>query len=265
MKKARPGDQLFLPPGTPILYSPSAVVARLRKAIGFAYSKQIGWRAGLWRREANQVAERLGIRVGRPRPLVRCPSCQSWAAFLQLEGRQWACRRCASAPVGGPWVRIGMVAAYRALGIWDRHARGLRQRLALRLLELAARARTYRHLLVLAVGGAVVGPEPLNWTGPRASGPRRQREGPGTVWGPRGPEHEAPGVVHQGLAPHLVDAMIDALLHPAAYAVRIATAQVTQRGASGAAVRSVATTLPGGPRTSPGPRRAPADGGPDVV
>src|SRR5262249_3172050 len=168
----------------------------------------VRFRAGLWRREANMVAaERLGIRVVRPRPVACCPRCGRWVPFFQLEGHEWACQYCAAVSVRGPWVRIGLVGAYRALGIWDRHARGLRRRLAVRLLDRATRTRTYRDVLVLGVGAAVIGREPLDWTGPRLSSPRSiSLPCGGTPSRPPGSLHNAPSI----FAPYYVDALCDA-------------------------------------------------------
>src|SRR5262245_4424826 len=162
-----------LPPGCPVLWVPPAVLARLRKEYGFAYASHLGFRKGLFDAEVRAIAsERLGIRVQRPRPVVCCSSCGEWVSFLQLEG-DWACRHCAVEPCRGFQVRVGWYGAYRVLGIWNRHARDLRARLAHRLLALGGQARTLSDLAELVPAGAVIGEEPFGWTGPRA--PRRSR------------------------------------------------------------------------------------------
>ena len=204
-RRVRWSDRQSLQIG-PLLYVPSAVLARLRKEVGFAYAPHVGFRNTAWLRQVTNdlAAERLGIRVTRPRPSVRCPTCHTWAGSLQLERGEWRCRRCAVDPVRGVWSRIGRLAAYRQLGVFDRHTRALRRRLALRVLALAGRACSYRDLVVIAVSAGAVGPEPLDWTGRRR--PRTRR---GTMWSPHRPVHPPPGRLQEALAARLLDAIID--------------------------------------------------------
>jgi hypothetical protein len=219
-RRHRRATGTLLPPGCPILWVPAAVLARLRKEYGFAHASHLGFRKGLFDAEVRAIAsERLGIRVQRPRPVARCPSCGEFVPFFQLEG-DWACRHCALEPCRGLEVRIGWYGAYRALGIWNRHARDLRTKLAHRLLVLGGQARTLADLAELVPAGAVIGEEPFGWTGPRA--PRRpgSRAGQARLPRPLGrqiPFRESGGPLHRALAPFWADAAIDVLLCPEAY------------------------------------------------
>jgi hypothetical protein len=209
-----------LPPGCPILWVPAVVLARLRKEYGFAYASHLGFRKGLFDAEVRAIAwERLGIRVQRPRPVVCCPSCGEWVAFLQLEG-DWACRHCAGEPCRGLQARVGWYAAYRALNIWNRHARDLRARLAHRLLVLGGQARTLADLADLVPAGGVIGQERFGFTGPRAPRRASSMAGQARIPGPLGrrvPIREGGGAIHRMLAPYWVDSVIDVLLRPGAY------------------------------------------------
>ena len=224
--KVRPAD-LPIPPQVPVLWVPSAVVARLAQEYGFAIAPHIGFRRWLFTQEIRQLAaDRLGIRVQRPRSLARCPSCQRWVAFYQLEGCRWACRHCVPEPCQGLMLRIAWLAAYLRSGVFDRNVRGLRRRLVLRLMDFARRAERVPDRVLLHAGLAVVGPWPLDWQGPR--GPRRAPGArrpalPGVGAAAHGPVHNAPGPIHRALAPFWVDALIDSLLDRDAFAQRFAT------------------------------------------
>ncbi len=207
--KIRPAD-LPIPAQVPLLWVPSAVVARLAQEFGFANAPHVVFRRWLFAPRVRQLAaDRLGIRVDKPRSLARCPGCARWVAALQLEGHHWTCRHCAEEPCQGLLFRIAWLSTYYRLGIFDRNVRGLRRRPALRVRELAPKARTVHDLVLLAVATAVVGPWPTDWTGPRSA--RRRSRGPGPVQPrmvdrARGPVHHPPGRFHEALAPHWVRA-----------------------------------------------------------
>jgi len=182
-----------LPPGLPIVWTAHVAVQRLRTLLvdlalapGRPYEPRQAFQAAIL-----PLAAELGLRWGGAADYKRwwlpCPQCGRRTRRLFLHLEQWACAPCYSHH--GPrcrhdvraltcdrrqvtWVdaeladyvfalRLGCTG--KPLGRWHRT-------LCTHLARLAGRARSYRDMTSLAIGGWVLG-LPRPWPAPLAPGP----------------------------------------------------------------------------------------------
>lgn len=199
-------------PGVPIVWHPGLVHHRLQQlARVVERPKTVVGDHRLFREEVAEYAQQCWIvrdlswktQWGPPRPLVICPTCrvQAWRLYQHRSG-WWVCSGCEPWPLTRTDLLMSEYACGIRIGLTNKSMRKRHERLMARLSGIARKARTPEDLLILASAGPLVGFKPI-WdrTTTRGSNLRKQ----------------APGPVHRALAPHLLQAMVDQLLHPLAF------------------------------------------------
>lgn len=207
------GDGLL--PGQLLIWTPGAAFIRLRQLARIALLRP--YRTGVrdWEIEPAimDAADRCGIRHVHARThtkrCVECPTCQNVGQYLiEQPRRRWGCATCTKHPQH-PMLEVMLgdyVFAHR-IGMRGKLLVRKHRRLTRALAQVARDARTPAELLRLSLAVPVMKlplwerrvPHPLGGISLVMSGP-----------------------MHKALAPHLVDAMVDSLIHPLAYMDRFA-------------------------------------------
>jgi hypothetical protein len=207
-----------LPIGVPLIYDARIALGRLwqlYRRIVQAPTLPHGYR---WRSDpipeiVKTLAADCDITVG-PSPgrvVVRCPNCRTDAYRLHGARDGWVCQRCDGVRWSQLELMIGAYAMAARIGLTGRAVRQRRDRLIRQLNRIVYEGRSARALLLLAVGGAVLQYSPL-W----------QRRAPGQAVRLDGP-------VWRSLQPHVLGALIDQLLHPAAFFMRFRSTHAWDR------------------------------------
>lgn len=137
---------------------------------------------------------------------VRC-SCMQWSRILvQGPDRRWACPKCHPSWPAPRWLRLGEFAFALRVGQRQNFSWERRKIVAL-LVEQARIASTPEDAFFLAVGGALIVYRPLIY---RMRGIAFRHQ---TAKRPR-------TALWRAMAPFVIDAYVDAFLHPSAFLAR---------------------------------------------
>ena len=219
----------LIPAWLPLIWSPALVLERISElwlTVACLPRPMVIGRRTTVAREVVAYAEEAGVDVGaRWRVSTVCPRCR-WQAELLRQGPDgyWACRGCRD------WEGTGKVGRFERVDVaLGAYACGLRiglsgairmtmlrrelVRIGARIARRPRREADIRRLL----GIAALAGRRARWTPSLAGRWRWRRTGHA---GMTPVLQVAPGPLQAAMAPHLIPAMIDSLLHPTAYLAR---------------------------------------------
>lgn len=162
-------------------------------------------------REVWGYGAELGIWPGKSFAYTTCPTCQRPTVALELVEGGWACWRERYPGGSLPWLEhtLAGYAFGLRIGLANVAMRRMRKQVLPQLAILAAKARSIETLRLLACASLVAPRLKADW--PPLSRWKRKRRGGGTL------RRAGEGPLHRAAAPHLIPAMLDSLLAPAAF------------------------------------------------
>jgi len=204
------------PPGLPTVYAPALVMTKILRMLRWIDDLP-GQKLPAWgtdyRPQLNLWGAVLGFQKSpRGRWVVQCETCRQYSIRLMLQANgTWGCMHCTRLPSKSRlWIYFlaELVFAYRIQLYGGQQINRRRATLARMLAAKAGQARKVRDLWLLAVGAPLLTPPPA---------PVRCVRHPAFIGNPR-------GQLWAALAPLLVGAWVDSLLHPVAFRTRFGAA-----------------------------------------